>query len=210
MQSYKVFIENYTIRFIESEKTMKKGAIFFKDSEFSKDTFINNVISNLNNIDVYVICFDPYVSFLHFKNQFDQIDAAGGIVFNSANCKYLFIKRLGVWDLPKGKFEKEDKVLMSCAVRAVSEECGIPTSSLKIQHTSPIITSHYYFCLYTNRHIIKNTYWYRMETETVYLTPQLEEDIDLCNWFSKDEINGVVLKNTYSSINEVLKICFLI
>jgi hypothetical protein len=51
------------------------------------------------------------------------IKAAGGLVKNGKG-EYLFIHRLGKWDLPKGKIEENEK-MSEGAVREVEEECGI-------------------------------------------------------------------------------------
>ncbi len=165
---------------------------------------------NVDKQDVYVICLNSSISFINFKNKFNNIDAAGGVVKNLLSNNYLFIKRLGFWDLPKGKFEKVDNNFFSCAIREVSEECGIPLELLKVKDDLPFVTSHYYLCAYTNRHIIKNTYWFKMETEAVSLIPQYEEDIELCKWLSKKEIEKEVLLNTYSTIKEILKFFFVV
>lgn len=210
MQSYKVFIENYHIEFIESEKNIKKGSFFFNETAFSKDFFINMISNNINHKIIYIVCVDAFFAFTKFKEQFTLLDAAGGLVYNSLLSKYLFIKRFGFWDLPKGKFEIEDKNFIECALREVSEECGISLSTLEIQHKSPFITHHYYLCKYTKNHILKTTYWFSMKTISEVLNPQVEEQIECCKWFSKAEIENIVLKNTYSTIIDVLKVGFFI
>src|SRR5690606_21747075 len=55
--------------------------------------------------------------------QLEIIKAAGGLVKNGAG-EFLFIHRLGKWDLPKGKLENKEK-MREAAVREVEEECGI-------------------------------------------------------------------------------------
>ena len=208
MQSYKVFIENYNIEFVENEKNIKKSSIVIREKDLTKENFIHLVANNLNNVNFYVICSDALSCFTEFINQFTIIEAAGGLVYNPLLNKYLFIKRLGVWDLPKGKCEIEDNNFLDCALREVSEECGVPFSLLNVTDNLPFETAHYYRCKYTNKDIIKKTYWYFMETKVGVLKPQLEEDIELCEWFSKSKINDLVLKNTYSTIKDVLKIGF--
>jgi hypothetical protein len=58
----------------------------------------------------------------HLKDQFKIVKAAGGLVLKED--KILMIYRLGVWDLPKGKLEKKEKVREG-AMREVEEECNI-------------------------------------------------------------------------------------
>ena len=55
------------------------------------------------------------------------IKAAGGLVKNGEG-QYLFIHRLGKWDLPKGKVEENEK-MKEAALREVEEECGIKISN---------------------------------------------------------------------------------
>src|SRR5690606_27486008 len=56
------------------------------------------------------------------------IKAAGGVVKNGEG-QYLFIHRLGKWDLPKGKVENNEK-MRDAALREVEEECGIKVDYL--------------------------------------------------------------------------------
>jgi hypothetical protein len=58
-----------------------------------------------------------------FNSLFKKINAAGGIVKNNKG-EYLFIKRLGLWDLPKGKLHKKESS-RDGAIREVGEETGL-------------------------------------------------------------------------------------
>ena len=59
----------------------------------------------------YEACRDELQDF------FRPVSAAGGIVRDPAG-RLLFIKRLGVWDLPKGKVEKKRKNALGCFARS--------------------------------------------------------------------------------------------
>ncbi|MEI6060610.1 MAG: NUDIX domain-containing protein, partial [Bacteroidota bacterium] len=78
-----------------------------------------------------------------FNSMFTRIEAAGGIVRNQKE-EYLFIKRLGIWDLPKGKLNKNEKPVEG-ALREVSEETG-----LTVMEVSKQLPSTYH--IYTDRH----------------------------------------------------------
>ena len=132
-----------------------------------------------------------------FSACFKRIDAAGGVVKNTNN-QYLFIHRLGVWDLPKGKAEKGETI-EETAIREVEEECAI--SPLKITRT---LTPTFHTYTLKGKLILKKTYWFKMKFDgTAIPKPQLEEDITEAKWVEKGEISEI-LENTYPSIKEVL------
>ncbi len=130
---------------------------------------------------------------------FYRIEAAGGIVRNREG-DYLFIKRLGVWDLPKGKLDNNESARKG-ALREVTEETGL--NDLRI---SKQLFSTYH--IYTDREgteILKETYWFEMMNNTPQpLVPQLDEDITEVRWFRKDELE-IPLKNTYASLQNLLE-----
>jgi 8-oxo-dGTP pyrophosphatase MutT (NUDIX family) len=134
-----------------------------------------------------------------FWAMFKVIEAGGGIVQNSTG-DYLFIKRLGFWDLPKGKLDKGESI-EAAALREVEEECGI--TSLAI--TAPAGQT-YHTYEHKGNEVLKVTHWYYMQTDFAGdLVPQTEEDITEVRWMSKEEVKAVVLKNTYPSIAELVK-----
>ena len=130
---------------------------------------------------------------------FFRIEAAGGIVRNQQQ-EYLFIKRLGVWDLPKGKLYKKEP-FRDGALREVMEETGLTNLSITKQLPS---TYH----IYTDRkgkQILKETYWFEMLcADNQSLVPQLEEDITEVKWFSASDLN-IPFQNTYASLRQLLE-----
>ena len=134
-----------------------------------------------------------------FNSMFTRIEAAGGIVRNQAG-GYLFIKRLGCWDLPKGKLDKNELV-PDAALREVTEETGL--TGLEITKQLPST-----FHIYTDRkgrEILKETYWFEMMCkEEQTLVPQLEEDITEARWFKQNELD-IPVQNTYASIKALLE-----
>lgn len=127
------------------------------------------------------------------------VPAAGGLVYNPAG-ELLMIYRLGRWDLPKGKVEwGEDPE--QAAQREVSEECGLPEDSLRLDGP-PQCTYHLYWR--EGRLHFKTTYWYQMRcAEKLSLKPQVEEDIEEVRWCSPAEVRAH-LTESYGNIQMLL------
>lgn len=131
-----------------------------------------------------------------FKN-FNTIVAAGGIVQNDKK-EILFIKRLGKWDLPKGKIEKGEKEEL-CALREVTEETGVTGLQLKKK-----IGETYHVYDEFGKHFLKISHWYHLTCSSKQeLVPQTEEHITEIKWFSTRDIKEPV-SNTYPSIKDIL------
>lgn len=124
------------------------------------------------------------------------IFAAGGVVFNDKN-ELLLMKRLGKWDLPKGKADAGESS-KETAEREVMEECNI-----KVSVGERICTTwHTYWIKDTP--VIKRTKWYNMVCkESGKMKPQLEENIEELRWMNEEQIKGI-LDNSYTSIRFVL------
>jgi len=125
------------------------------------------------------------------------IQAAGGIV--AKGNEFLFIKRNGVWDIPKGKLEKGESVEEG-AIREIEEECNV--KGLKLERHL-VDTWHTYEM--KGKKVLKKTYWYylTLSHEEQELVPQLEEGITEVRFFGIQDFQ-TVRQNTYGSINEVL------
>lgn len=135
-----------------------------------------------------------------FTHMFRVVESAGGIVSNKEG-KILFIHRLGKWDLPKGKIEK-DESLEQAALREVEEETALQELILEefVNNT---------FHVYKERNgdrILKTTYWFKMsyvgEKDPV---PQTEEGITEVSWKNQDEIQQEVFPKTFQNIKLILK-----
>ncbi|MBB6464003.1 NUDIX hydrolase [Flammeovirga kamogawensis] len=124
--------------------------------------------------------------------------AAGGIVCNEE--KLLIIKRNGVYDIPKGHLEKDEN-LETCATREVEEETGVPSKII-----APLIET-YHTYLFNGKYVLKHTYWYTMTVakKSFNEQPQVEEGIEEVLWMNINDINNIVLINTYKSIKDVIK-----
>lgn len=151
-----------------------------------------------SGIKSYCVCYkDPEALFALFLSYYQTIEAAGGIVRNPHG-KYLFIKRFGKWDLPKGKIEKGESPVIA-ALREVGEECGIP--DLKIGRN--LLSTYHTYKLEGNR-ILKKTWWFAMDYSGDLLPkPQTEEGITEAVWLVPSQFD-MVLENTYRSIAELI------
>jgi len=133
-----------------------------------------------------------------FQSEFKLISAAGGWVENKEG-QLLVIKRLGKWDLPKGKMEGDESKEES-AIREVEEECGV--SDLRI--IEPLQDTYHTYRL-KGSVILKTTHWFKMSTNfTGTLVPELEEDIEEARWMSKEEFPEL-LANTYANISRLVQ-----
>lgn len=163
-------------------------------------SIIAELISQFETSGIYsycVCCEDPDAFFTLFVSFYQLIEAAGGIVRHPSG-KYLFIKRFGKWDLPKGKIEKGESPA-NAALREVSEECGI--DNLKIVNELP--STFHTYKLEGNR-VIKRTCWFAMDYSGDLSTiPQTEEGISEATWLVPSQFD-VVLENTYRSISELI------
>lgn len=147
---------------------------------------------------INIVCDTPEYTFGLLKSLHTLIDAAGGLVKNKDG-KYLFIKRNGFWDLPKGKVD-DDEPLEVAAVREVMEECGIDGLII-----TGFATNTYHTYPYKTGEALKITHWYFMDTDFYgELIPQAEEGITETVWFTLDEVRNTVLPNTFKSIYDLI------
>ena len=151
-----------------------------------------------NDEQLYVIHYDLNELFGCVKKCFKYVEAGGGAVL-TPDGRVLLIKRLGKWDLPKGKVEKGES-LQDTALREVAEECGLkktPEIIGELAHT-------FHTYRQGGKHILKHTAWYTMLYDgDEELQPQYDEDITEATWLPKNMLNGV-MQNTYQSIKQVL------
>ncbi len=133
-----------------------------------------------------------------FRQRYKFVRAAGGAVQDEQG-RLLVIKRLGKWDLPKGKLDKGEAV-EAAALREVEEECGI--NGLKV--IRPLeVTWHTYDR--NGRSYLKRTDWFLMQGSSASeLVPQTEEDIEEVRWMTREEVARMKAE-TYPSLVKVLE-----
>ncbi len=134
------------------------------------------------------------------KSQFKIVKAAGGIV--RKRDKFLMIYRLGKWDLPKGKVDKNERTI-DAAVREIQEECQVKALP------GEKICSTWHTYVYEGKRILKKTTWYALDClDDSQMMPQVEEDIVDLRWMTHSEID-IALKNSYRSIIAVFESFFV-
>lgn len=197
---YKVFIDNIPIYF-EKEVNFHSNLPNEYFPVLASEKY-NNLVKYINSVDknikIFVQSSNPYLTLKAFFNDFNYLEASGGLVHNPLENKYLFIKRNGFWDIPKGKIEKGEKK-EEAAVREVQEECGFEKVEL-----GELITETYHTYFAYGKYFLKKTYWYYMESSEINnLTPQEEEGITELIWLEKKDL-GKIRANTFLSIEAVL------
>lgn len=198
---YKVFIENRAIIFTDIIPK-KKNSFWVKSNTLQSIAvdLIPLIRETVPNLVIYVYAKEIDTEFERLFNPFEKIEAAGGIVRRKQ--RFLFIKRNGIWDIPKGKLVINESI-EACAIREIEEECG-----LKNPQIVDFICLTYHTYEYKGRPTLKKTYWYSLKYEgDKLLNPQIEEGITEVKWMKFTAIEKV-RKNTFSSIIEVLDTYF--
>jgi len=195
---YKVFYnDNVIILYKDSCSDLGKMKTRKVENRIQLFQFLDSYFKSKSKQDICVFGYSLTAMIDDFKSRFKFIEAAGGLVKNTDN-KYLFIKRFGIWDLPKGKVELNES-LVEAAIREVSEETGVRGLRICEQIQS---TNHIYKL--EDILILKCTYWYLMETifndET---TPQIKEGITEVAWLTTKQ-SKKSLASSYRSLNETL------
>jgi 8-oxo-dGTP pyrophosphatase MutT (NUDIX family) len=217
-----IFIANKTIRIVEEETAGKlidsrfNTIIDLENEDLPPSKWFKNVIVKFPSKSAILTFFEysqkysidhiESVTFLvkskektlsFIKSLYKVVKAAGGVVFDQNN-KILLMKRLGKWDLPKGKAESGENSRQT-AEREVEEECGI-----KVKLGEKICTTWHTY-LYKEKWTIKRTKWYYMQSDsTKSMTPQAEEGIEELKWVGIEDLRNYT-DNTYESIRYVLK-----
>lgn len=195
---YKVFFKESCFLLTDDQNLLKDGTVSLVHRNFNATkNFIIDLLGQQKKFKAVIYHDDLEDLFGIFKSCFLYVKAAGGAVRQEE--QVLMIKRLGMYDLPKGHVEACETI-EACAIREVEEECGIRQVSI----TGTLATT-WHIYLRNNTWFLKKTYWYRMSCPGGQtLTPQAEEDIEEVFWFPIEEIDTVFDK-TYPSLAEVLQ-----
>jgi 8-oxo-dGTP pyrophosphatase MutT (NUDIX family) len=195
-QKYKVFIDGKCLLITSPE---------FSDELSADFKIYNNAESFLEKESVYalqnssaIVSENPKAEFRKIKEKFTFIKAAGGIV--EFDGKFLFIHRLGKWDLPKGKMDEGEKP-RETALREIAEECNLSGHAIAFK-----ILNTYHTYVQNGENILKKTAWYHLNLMAMpkeKLAPQQEEGITELRWLTWNELDEV-RQNTYVSILDVL------
>jgi hypothetical protein len=193
---YKVFVNEKKLTLSKYPEDIEKNLRFegFATLEIAVDLLENTSCPEMN---VYGENIEEIWE--DFTHMFKVIEAAGGLVKNKNN-ELLFIRRMGKWDLPKGKIEKGES-LEQAALREVEEETGLKELILEefLNNT---------FHIYTERNgekILKTTYWFKMTyVGNSQPIPQMEEGISEVSFKNEEMINNEVMRMTFENIRLIL------
>jgi len=217
----KIFLNDRTIRF--SATTPDNLLPSDMAVPFSPAEKLNEAFCDFERYEKYHNLWLLNANFPEFASIFKYIPAAGGLVKNEKG-DYLFIHRLGHWDLPKGKIDKkeirvaqkDDNHIFSArfcektqvpfpsaagfaAIREVKEETGLKSVGIARDLTS---TWHIYKL--KDKYILKQTWWFEMTASSSQtLKPQTREGIFLVKWTPPNAIH-CIMAHTYASIRELL------
>jgi 8-oxo-dGTP pyrophosphatase MutT (NUDIX family) len=195
---YKVFIDNTPLYIVEEIGEMLPNAVYIHSENITSIQAAIFAFSKKVKLShpVYVVTENPDNTFKKLFHGFEYIEAAGGIV--KRDDRFLFIKRNGFWDIPKGKLDKGEDPEVG-AVREIEEECGI--LGPKIDH---LITTTFHTYKIKNKPKIKKTYWYALNYDGPKETlAQKEEGITRVKWFKLNDLDKVRAL-TFQSILDVL------
>lgn len=183
---YKVHFENRFITISPEPDRLQKYGLFHKFNDTSE---LYKLISdfqtdkNIHAINIY----GPDIKFIWklFRIYFTEVGAAGGLVKHTSG-RYLFIEKKGKLDLPKGHLEPGEEP-ETCAIREVSEECGISGHTI----VKPITPSYHTYS-WEGISYLKKTSWFLMQYDGEMITePQVEEGITKVEWLLPDELNSL-------------------
>ena len=194
---YKVFVNEKKLLLSKQSENLEKSLDYENVTtlEIALDLLENTSVNELNvfgeNIDVI---------WAEFQKLFRIIEAAGGVV-NNPEGKTLFIKRLGKWDLPKGKMEKGESREES-AVREIEEETGLSNVEL----VRFINTTYHIYVERNGDKVLKCTHWFEMNFNGEDISkPQIEEGITEVAWKNTSQIENEVFPSTFKNIKLIVK-----
>jgi len=183
---YKVHFENRFILISSEPDRVQKYGLFHKFydtkelyriiADFQEDT-------NMPSINIY----GPDIKHIWkiFRIYFTEVGAAGGLVKHTSG-RFLFIEKKGKLDLPKGHIEPGEEPEI-CALREVSEECGIKGHEI----IKPLESS-YHTYTWEGISYLKKTSWFLMEYKGKMVTePQIKEGITGVEWLLPEDISKI-------------------
>ncbi|AYZ34897.1 NUDIX domain-containing protein [Chryseobacterium indologenes] len=194
---YKVFVNEKKLLISKHAEELEKKLVYenYTTLEMALDLLENTSVQELN---IFGENIDEIWS--EFQKLFRIIEAAGGLV-NNPQGETLFIKRLGKWDLPKGKMEKGESREES-AVREIEEETGLK----EVELVKFINTTYHIYIERNGEKILKCTHWFEMNFDGEDTSkPQIEEGITEVAWKNISQIENEVFPSTFKNIELIVK-----
>jgi len=199
---YKIIYNNTTFVIVNRKKKSKycphSETVIDSNTynSFSAIFFVNKIEAKSNKI--FILTDNIRNFFKKIKTELYFIKAAGGMVLNDKG-HVLMIYRNNMWDLPKGKAEKNESIKKT-ALREVEEECGIGKLTI-LKKISPT----YHIYKEKGRFILKKSFWYLMHsTDKKTPQPQTGENISEAVWMDKKQLQAVI-DSAYLNIKLLLE-----
>jgi len=183
---YKVHFENRFIMISPEPDRLQKYGLFHK---FYDTIELYKIITDFQS-DKSISAINVYGPDIRhiwkiFRIYFTEVGAAGGLVKHTSG-RYLFIEKKSKLDLPKGHIEQGEEQ-EACALREVSEECGITGHSI----VKPICPSYHTYS-WEGISYLKKTSWFLMKYDgEMIIEPQTSEGITKVEWLFPDELNSI-------------------
>lgn len=201
---YKIYINENLLKLADSAKlkaNLKETTALIAPYTGNKKMLLSyiDMLEKTNRYKEIIIHFsDIKILKENFKSLYRKVYAGGGIVQNEKG-EILVIKRLGHWDLPKGKLD-EGETIKEASTREVIEETGIDGVAL----ISKLGKTRHSYKTKNGTRALKITSWYIMKAQNQKLTPQEAESITKAVWKSPDFINNLK-EPIYKSILDLIK-----
>jgi 8-oxo-dGTP pyrophosphatase MutT (NUDIX family) len=198
METYKVYFENRFITVSPDPDRLQKYVLFHK---FSSTEELYKLISDFQSdsslISINVYSTDIKHLWKIFRIYFTEVGAAGGLVRHITG-RYLFIEKKGKLDLPKGHMDEGEEPA-ACALREVSEECGIKGHTIvkPLGHT-------YHTYSWEGISYLKKTHWFLMKYSGEMINvPQTDEGITTVVWLFPDELS-ILRQSAWNSLMDLI------
>ena len=183
------------------ERSADADVIFYDTHQTVNAIALVENLKDEKKAEAIIVTKDFEAAKTAFFDQFELIEAAGGVVQNDDK-EILFIYRRGKWDLPKGKMEHGESEEL-CAEREIEEETGVKGLKLKKK-----IGETYHIYREKERDILKTSHWfYFLCSGAQVLAPQEAEDITEAKWIKTKHIKEP-MDDTYENIREVMRAFF--
>jgi len=181
---YKVHFENRFVLISSEPDRLQKYGLFHK---FYDTRELYKIIAEFQSNPQFqaINIYGPDIKHIWkiFRIYFTEVHAAGGLVKHSSG-RYLFIEKKGKLDLPKGHIEEGEEP-EDCALREVSEECGIKGHKI-VKEFQPS----YHTYSWEGISYLKKTSWFLMNYDgKMIIKPQEKEGITSVEWLLPDDLS---------------------